>query len=55
VSEDSRKPTKGEPAAWRVGGGLITSRHKNEHVTKCYTGRQIWRALMNTVTNLWVP
>jgi hypothetical protein len=41
-------------SAWGLVKGL-TTRHKKQLVTKCYTGPQTWQALVNMVMNLQVP
>jgi len=43
------------PPAWGLGEGLTTPHRKNQFVTKCYTGPQNWRALVNRVMKLRVP
>jgi len=38
-----------------LGEGLTTLRRKKKLISKCYAGPRNWRALVNTVTKLWVP
>jgi hypothetical protein len=51
----SGQPKRGHLTGWGWVGRWPNASPQSQHFTKCYTGPQTWRALVNTIMNLQVP